>query len=66
MDWQWLLMTGLSTGGILGYLLKSYIDSRSKEREWRKKYYYEDLQRQRQLLQEFLGQIGVNPFCWTG
>lgn len=58
VDWKTLLgllVGSLSTGGLIGYWIKSIIDSRKAEREWKRKYYYEDLRKQRELLLEFLG-----------
>jgi hypothetical protein len=58
MDWASLIPVGtalLGTGGIIGYWIKAKIDDRREERSWKKKYYLEDLKRQRELLLEFLG-----------
>ena len=58
IDWK-LVITAvlalLSTGGLIGYSIKSKIDARQKENEWKKQYHFENLKRQRELLLEFLG-----------
>jgi hypothetical protein len=56
MDWTSLIPIGTGgIGGIIGYWIKAKIDDRREERSWKKKYYLEDLRRQRELLLEFLG-----------
>ena len=45
----------LSTGSALGYWIKTKIDAREKEHQWKKQYYLENLKEQRDLLLEFLG-----------
>ncbi len=63
MDWDNIFKNilpifggGSLFGGILGYLIKSKIDARQKEQEWKKQYSFDDLKEQRKLLQEFLGE----------
>ena len=58
MEWKVILplvLGLLSTGGLIGYWIKSKIDSRQSAREWKRNYYLEDLKKQRELLLEFLG-----------
>jgi hypothetical protein len=58
IDWKNILPLAialLSTGGLIGYWIKSRIDSRNSVREWKQKYYLDDLKKQRELLLEFLG-----------
>ena len=42
-------------GTFLGYWARRIIDSRQAEKNWKRKYYLEDLRKQRELLLEFLG-----------
>ncbi len=57
MEWIWIILILLSTTSILGYYFKKRIDSRSKEQDRRRQHIFEDLKRQRALLQDFLGQM---------
>jgi hypothetical protein len=46
----------LGTGSIIGYWLKGKVDDRRAEKNFKRKFYLEDLQKQRNLLLDFLGQ----------
>ncbi len=49
------VVTLLGTGSIIGYWLKGKVDDRRAERNFKRKFYLEDLQKQRNLILEFLG-----------
>ena len=66
MDWSTLIEKNLSAilsfigallgvGGIVGYLIRSRIDTRQKDKEGKKLYRFESIQEQRDLLVELLG-----------
>jgi len=60
IDWKFaitVVLGLLSTGGLIGYWIRSKIELHQKEKEWKNKYYFEDLKKQRELLLEFLGTI---------
>jgi hypothetical protein len=52
-----LILGSAGAGGLITYWVKSRIDAGLQEKEWKRKYLFDDLKRQHDLLVEFLGRF---------